>query len=139
MLNGHMITLGKNRDTLISIVVSQASAVSATSRSAGIEQSQQLTLSPAASPVGHSFLRMAAAFESGDVAVLKEVAEYCIQDSVLVVRLFDKVQSSSLDAFEIGFPCVFGCLQHAYLYAEPCVSLFGGPLLGCFKHNYDHD
>ena len=47
------------------------------------------------------YARMAAAFESGDVAVLKEVAEYCIQDSVLVMRLFDKVQMW-IDACEIA-------------------------------------
>lgn len=47
------------------------------------------------------YARMAAAFESGDIAVLKEVAEYCIQDSVLVMRLFDKVQMW-IDACEIS-------------------------------------
>ena len=47
------------------------------------------------------YARMAAAFESGDIDVLKEVAEYCIQDSVLVMRLFDKVQMW-IDACEIS-------------------------------------
>ena len=47
------------------------------------------------------YAKMAAAFDSGDVAVLKEVAEYCIQDSVLVMRLFDKVQMW-IDACEIA-------------------------------------
>jgi DNA polymerase delta subunit 1 len=47
------------------------------------------------------YARMAAAFESGDIVVLKEVAEYCIQDSVLVMRLFDKVQMW-IDACEIS-------------------------------------
>lgn len=36
--------------------------------------------------------RMRDAFYSGDRSVLREVAEYCVQDSVLVMRLFEKVQ-----------------------------------------------
>jgi DNA polymerase delta subunit 1 len=36
--------------------------------------------------------RMRDAFYSGDLCVLRQVAEYCVQDSVLVMMLFEKVQ-----------------------------------------------
>ncbi len=45
--------------------------------------------------------KMSAAFDSGDIIVLKEVAQYCVQDSVLVMKLFDKVQMW-IDACEIA-------------------------------------
>ena len=38
------------------------------------------------------YAKMADAFQSGDVDVLRDVARYCIRDSVLVMKLFDKVQ-----------------------------------------------
>ena len=41
---------------------------------------------------GMPYERMREAFYSREHGVLREVAEYCIQDSVLVVRLFEKVQ-----------------------------------------------
>lgn len=38
------------------------------------------------------YAKMAGAFESKDHKILREVAGYCVQDSVLVMRLFEKVQ-----------------------------------------------
>ena len=38
------------------------------------------------------YAKMADAFQSGDVDTLRDVARYCIRDSVLVMKLFDKVQ-----------------------------------------------
>lgn len=47
------------------------------------------------------YTKMAGAFKSGDANVLREVAQYCIHDSMLVVRLFEKVQMW-IDACEIS-------------------------------------
>ena len=50
---------------------------------------------------GMPYVEMAAAFVSKDRDALIRVAEYCIQDSVLVMRLFDKVQMW-IDACEVA-------------------------------------
>lgn len=47
------------------------------------------------------YKEMAAAFKSGDLEALVQVAKYCIKDSVLVMRLFCKVQMW-IDACEIA-------------------------------------
>lgn len=48
-----------------------------------------------------SHKRMMKAFTSGDPDALREVAEYCIRDSALVMRLFEKVQMW-IDACEVS-------------------------------------
>lgn len=47
------------------------------------------------------YAKMARAFDSGDLEVLAEVARYCIKDSALVYRLFDKVKMW-IDSCEIA-------------------------------------
>lgn len=72
------------------------------------------------------------AFKTNDINVLKEAAKYCIQDSVLVMKLFDKVQMW-IDVCEIAKITVCN-IEDIYTRGEQ-MKLLSQCIKECIKRN----